>query len=182
LPSDLENIPFPVALTHISGFEAGGADVHGLLKTVEVLFGKIDGGLGEGDVNKLLAYVEDELALVIGNLRTRNGGGVLCSLQAMLAFLATFEGAADSQVELALRIDVVGVKLAGLKNGQVLRVPGEDRIGAEIGGDFESLVLEDGGAGGLESVIVLESEADGLVEGNACGGTLRRRRGWERRG
>ena len=63
--------------------------------------------------------------------------------------------------------------MTGLEDGEELRVPGEDGVGAEIGGGFLGLVLEDGGARGLESVVVLQGEANGFFDGDTRGGKLR---------
>lgn len=180
----LEKLEFDfevIALAHVAGFIALLADVDCFLETVEILFGKIDRGLREDDVDELLGNVEDEGALVVGDLRASDGGLILGGLQAMLAFLAALEGVAEAQVELSLVVDVIGIELARLKDGQELRVPGDDGVGTEIGGGFERLVLQDGGTSGLESVVVLEGEADGFVESDAHGRSLLWCRSRERR-
>ncbi len=178
LEFDLEEVAF----AHIAGFVALFADIDGLLKAFEVLLGEVDRGLGEDDVYELLGDVEDELTFVIGNRRTRDRSLIFGGLKAVLAFFAALEGVADAKIELGLVVDVICGEFAGLKDGEELSVPGEDRVGTEIGGRFERLVLEDGGTSRLESVIVLQGEADGLIERDACGGTLGSRCSWERRG
>jgi hypothetical protein len=162
-----------VAFAHVSGFVAGFADVDGLLEAVEVLLGKIDGGLGEDDADELLGDAKDDQALVIGNLRACDGGLILGRLEAVLALPAALEEIADAQIELGLVVDVIGSELARLEDRQELGVPGKHRIGTEIGGDFLRLVFQDGGASGQEGVIVLKGEADGLFERDTRGGRLR---------
>src|SRR5271163_1679213 len=91
----------------------------------------------------------------------------------MLAFFAALEGVADAGVKLGCIVDVIGCELTGIKEGEKLGVPGEHGVRAKIGGGFHGLELEDGGASGQQSVIVLDGEADGVVKGNAGAGRLR---------
>ncbi len=162
-----------VALAHGPGFIAQLAEVDGLLETVEILLRKIDGGLGENRGDKLLRNVEDELALIIGHRRARCRGQILRGLQAMLAFLANLEGVAQPHVELRLIIDVVVAELTGIEERQELGVPGKDRVGVKICSCFEGLVLQDGRARGLQGVIVLQSQANRLLNGNSHSRGLR---------
>src|SRR5690242_15916670 len=91
----------------------------------------------------------------------------------MLAFLAALKGIANSQVELRGVVYVVGGELARLKDRQKLCVGGKHGIGTKIRGSFEGLVLQDGGASRLESVVVLEGQANSLVQRYAHGRSLR---------
>ena len=104
----------------------------------------------------------------------RGGGGlILGGLQTVLALLAAFEGVAEAEVKLRLVVDIVGAEFAGLEDGQELGVPGEHGIGAEIGGGFLGLVLQDGGARGLQRVVVLQGQANGFLDGDSCRRRLR---------
>jgi hypothetical protein len=101
----------------------------------------------------------------------------------VLALLAAFKRIPKAEVKLRLRVDVVGVELVGLEDGKELRVPGEHGIGTEIGGRLQSLGLKDGRARGLQSVVVLQSQANGFLDRNARrGGLSRGRPGWRRWG
>src|SRR5712692_9136036 len=91
----------------------------------------------------------------------------------MLALLADFKGVAEAHVELRLVVQVVAAKLAGLEDGKKLRVPRKNRVGAKISGGFERLVLQNGRARRLQSVVVLQSEANGFLDGDARRGRLR---------
>jgi len=45
-----------------------------------------------------------------------------------------------------------------------LSVPGEHGIGAKVGGGFHGLVLQDGGAQSEQRVVVLQREAERVIE------------------
>ena len=165
LQLDLEE----VALAHVAGFITRLADVHSPLEAIEILLGKIDGGLREEDSDELLGKIEDELAFIVSHCKTRSGGLVLCGLQAMLALLAELEGVAEAQVKLRLVVKVIGAELTGLENGEELCVPGKNGVRAEIGSRFLGLILQDGGARGLQSMVVLQSQADGFLDGDTRG-------------
>src|SRR5260370_33218047 len=105
----------------------------------------------------------------------------------MLTLLANFEGVADPQVKLSLIVYVIRAELAGLEYGQELSVPRERGIGTQISCGFERLVLQDGGAHGLEGGVMLKGEPDGFLNGDpdrwggSLGGSLGRRWGGGRR-
>ena len=68
-------------------------------------------------------------------------------------------------------------EFTGLKNRQELRVQGEHWIRPQVRGDFQRLVLLNGGARRFQIVVVLERHLDGLIHGDAHGAVrLPRRR------
>ena len=97
-------------------------------------------------------------------------------------------------IELRGFVNVFRGELAGLKNRKELRVQGEHGIGPQVCGDFQSLVLLNGGARRFQIVVVLQRHLNGLVHADAHGAMhlprrsiLRRscgrgilRRGWRR--
>src|SRR5271170_5345527 len=169
LEFDLEQVAF----AHVTGFEAGVADFDGLLKAVVILLGEFDGGLCEQNVDELLRDIEGELALAVGDLRARYGGRIFRGLEAVLTFFAAFEKVANADVELRIVLEVVRREVAGLKNGDELRVPGDNGIGAEVCGDFLGLILKNGGAQGQQRVIVLQGKANRFVKRDARRSSLR---------
>lgn len=165
LQFDFEEIPF----AHIAGLEAGVTDINGLLKTVVVLLGKIKGGLREQNVDELRGEIEGELTLVVRHLSARYGGRVFRGLQTMLALPATFEEIADADVELRLVRQIVRIELARIEERKKLRIPGQDGIGAKIGGNFLRLILKYGRLRGEKGVIVLQGKANCFIEVDALG-------------
>src|SRR5271157_2141663 len=165
LQFDLEQVPF----AHVAGFEAGLTDFDGLLKAVVVLLGEVECGLREQNVDELLGKVEGELALVVSHLSARHGGRVFRGLIAALALPATLEEVTDADVELRLVLQIARVELAGIEEGEKLRIPRQCGIGAEIRCDFLGLILKNGRLRGKQGVIVLQRQPDGLVECEAGG-------------
>ena len=102
-----------VVLAHSSCFVGDFADVHGLLKAVDVLRGQLESRFGELDVEELRSYVERQSALVIGHERARLRGDVFCCLQAVLAFFASFKQIAKSQVGFSIVVQILADGLAG---------------------------------------------------------------------
>ena len=168
LQLDLQKIAF----ADVAGVVAGLADVHGVLKTLAVLQRQIERGFGELHAHELRGYVESEGALVVGDLRFGLCGDVLRGLQAVLALSAAFEQIGDAQIELRGFIDVVRGELVGLKNWNELRVRREHGIGPQVCGNFQRLVLQDGGARRFQIVIVFERHLNGLVHADAHGAVL----------
>jgi len=121
-----------------------------------------------------LGDVVGELALGIIDMGTNDGGLILSSLEAMLALFAAFKEVADTGIELGAGVYVVAAELAGIEDRQELSIEGENRVRAEIGCGFEGLALKDGGAHHLESVVMLESKTNGLLEGDFVSRSLRR--------
>src|SRR5208337_279285 len=158
-----------IALAHVAHAKALVADVHGFLKALQVLLRELKCRLRQQHVHKLLADVVDQLALAVGNERARQGGLVPGGLQAMLALLATLEEVADARVKLRLLIDVIGTELAGLENGQELRVETQRGIGAKVGGNLFRQALLDGRAQGLQRMVMLQRHTDGIVQRNSSG-------------
>lgn len=62
------------------------------------------------------------------------------------------------------------MEIIGIEYRKELGVPGEGAIGTKVSGSFHSLVLQNGGAEREERVVVQESEAQRVVEGDGCGG------------
>src|SRR6266705_3289251 len=79
---------------------------------------------------------------------------------------------------------MVPAKLAGLEDWQELGVPGENGVATKISGCFEGLLLQDGRTRSLQSVVVLQDQANGFLDGDSRSGGLRcDRLGWgDRRG
>lgn len=169
LELDFEQVTF----AHVAGFVACLADVDSLLEAVEILLREIDSGLGEQHGNELLGEVESQLALIIDDRGTSSFCDIPGGLQPMLALLADLEGVAEAEVELRLIVDVITAEFARLEDGEELRIPGQSRVGSEIGGGLERLILQDRRAGGLQGVIVLERQADSFLDGDSRGGKLR---------
>ena len=120
-------------------------------------------------LDELRGHVEGERALVVGDQRFGLRGDVLRGLQAVLAFPAAFEEVRDAQIELHGFVKVVRGEMTGLKNRKELRVRGEDGIGPQVCGDFQSLVLLNGGARRFQIVVVLQRHLNGLVQTDAHG-------------
>ena len=93
----------------------------------------------------------------------------------MLALLAALKGVAEAEVKLRAVADIGGVELREIEEREELRIPGKGRIRPQVGGDFLSLILHDGGASRFERVIVCERELDGLLERDAWDRRLRER-------
>ena len=96
-------------------------------------------------------------------------------LQAVLTFLAAFEGVAEAEIELRAIADIGRIELRKIEEGEKLRIPGKSRVRPQVGGDFLSLILHDGGAGRFERVIVRKRELYGLLERDARSRWLRKR-------
>src|SRR5262249_52692778 len=135
-----------------------------------------ESGFGKKSVDELLGDVEGQLAFGIGKLRTHNRGCVLGGLQAMLTFLAALKKVTDTRVELRVVVQVVCTELIGLENRDELRVPAQHRIGTQIGGDLLRLALQNRRTQGQQRVIMLQRQAQCLVQSNAGRGRRRLRR------
>jgi hypothetical protein len=163
-----------VTFAHISGAAAGFTDVHGFLEAVKILFGELESGFGQNNIDELLSDVELELAFGIGNLRADHGCGVARGRKAVLTFFAAFEEIAGTDVELGGVVQIIVVEVVGLKDGKELGVPSERWVGTKVGGDFLGLVLQDSGTEGEKGVVVLESKAQRVIESDVrrCGRIL----------
>jgi len=168
LEFDLEEIAF----AHVPGLVARTADIDGFLEAVEILPGKIERGLCKQGGDELRRDIEGELAFVVSHLRAGDGRLVFGGLQTMLAFFPAFKRVADAQIKLSIVFQIVRVELAGIEKREELRIPGNGGIGAEVGGGFLGLILQDGRTRGEQSVIVLERETQRFFKRNARGGLL----------
>src|SRR5579859_6785056 len=169
LKLDFEQVPF----AHIAGFEAGLADVDGLLEAVEVLLREVKCGLCQQRTDELLRDVECERSFVVRDGGSRDGGLVPGGLEPVLAFFSDLKEVADTDVELGVVREIVRREIARLEDGKELRVPGQYRVRAKIRGDFLGLILQNRGARRQERVVMLQSEPDGFFERDARGSGLR---------
>ena len=146
-----------IAFADVAGVVAGLADVHRVLKTLHVLQREIERGFRELHADELRRHVEGEGALIVRHQRFGLRGDVLRGLQAVLAFLAALEKVGDARIELRGFVNVFRGEFTGLKNRKELRVQGEHWIRPQVRGDFQRLVLLNGGARRFQIVVVLRA-------------------------
>ena len=102
LQLDLQEIGF----SDVPGLELFLADVHRLLKVLQVLLGKLQRRLRQQPADELLADIEDQGAFRIGDLRTGDGSCIPGGLQPVLTFPAAFEEVAEADVELLYLVQI----------------------------------------------------------------------------
>ena len=122
----------------------------------------------------MLADVEDQLALAVGDLRAHHGGLVLRGLKTVLAFFPALEQVTYARVELSLLVEVVGAELVGLEDGKELGVETQRRIGTQVGRGFFSEALLDGRAQRLQRMVMLQCHTNGVVQGDPSRASLSR--------
>ena len=74
-----------IVLADRAGLVPDLADVHGLLKALQILLGKFESRFGQLHVDEQSGNTEGEAALVVGNQRASLRGDVLRRLQPVLA-------------------------------------------------------------------------------------------------
>src|SRR4029077_5426181 len=132
-----------VALADVACLVAGLADVHRVLKTLQILPGKREGGFGELPADELRSDVEGDTSVFFRHRRARHRRRVFGRLQAVLALSPALEQVADTGVELRRGVDVVGAEFIRVENRQKLRVERERGIGAQVRGNLRRFVLLD---------------------------------------
>ncbi len=160
LQLDLEVIPF----ADVPGFVLRLTDVNRLLEALQVLERKTEGRFSQQDGDKLLADIEGQSALGVGNLGASDGGLVLGRLQAMLAFAPTLKEISQPGIELLNFSHIVGVEVGRSKNRQELGIEIEGGVGTQIRGNLLRLVLKNQRASGLEGVIMSQCQINRLIK------------------
>ncbi len=118
----------------IAGVEAGLAEADGLAVVVEVLLGDSEGLLGDEQIGKRLANVEDELTLLVTKLALGDIGGRGGDVETPATLLAALEEPGD------VGGVVVGVAVGvDLGEGDALSVEGQGGVLAETSGDLRCL-------------------------------------------
>ena len=158
-----------VVFADIARFVSRFADVDRVLEALQVFLGQCERRFRQLNADELRGGLEGDRALVIGHLRARDRGLVLRRLEAVLALPSALEEIAETEVKLGRVIEVAGVELAGLKDRKKLRVAQQHRVRPQVRGNLLGLALLDRGARGLQRVVVLEGQLNGLIEGDSHG-------------
>src|SRR5208337_4829978 len=155
-----------VVLADRSGVLAFFADLDRFLVAVEEALGELQIRLCQQGCNEELGSVGKDRALRIRDLRLGHGGRRLGGSKPVLAFLSALEEIADTGVELRILVPVVRVgEQVGLKQGNILRIHREDRVGAQVRGNLLGLVLQNQYLARLQRRVVALCQIERLLEG-----------------
>ena len=138
-------------------------DGYGPLKAVKVLPGEVERRFGQQNVDELLSDIEGQGALVVDNLRARHRRLVPGSTDPRGAFMTSLPGEGRTQVEFSDVIQRGGVE-ATRRNRNVQIVVSKNWVGPDGGRDLLGLALLYLRLGGLQSVIVGQSQPNRLIE------------------
>jgi hypothetical protein len=166
----LEQLEFDlkvVAFTDVSGFELRFADVDRLLKPFQILERKLERRFRQQYADELLANVERQRALGIGDLSARDCGRIAGCLQSPLALVTALEEVRDPDIELLSLIQILAREVLWAKEWDELSIHPERWIGTQIRSDLLRLILKDLGSSCLEGVVVSQGQVDGLIESDA---------------
>jgi hypothetical protein len=100
-----------IALADGARLELGRANIDGFLEALQILQRELKRRLGQQNADKLLAHVEGQGALGVGDLGASDGRLILGSLQAPLPLAAAFEQVTDANVELLILVQVLARKV-----------------------------------------------------------------------
>ncbi len=161
-----------IVLADVTRLVARFGNVHGVLKTLQILVRQLQSRFGKLNIDELRSNIESKTALVVGDLGPAHRRHVLGRLQAVLPLLAALEQIADAEVKLRGVVEVIAAEIAGLEDRQELRVTEEHRVRTQVGRCFFGLVLLNHGAGSHQIVVVLERHLNGVVKRDDCAARL----------
>ena len=139
-----------VAFTDVSRLELRLADIDRLLKAFQVFERELKSRFRQQNADELLADVEGQRALGVGNLGARNGRLIAGSLQPPLPLVTAFEEIADPDIELLGFVQILPGKVLRTEKWNELRIRPQRRIGAQVRGNLLGLILKNQGSRGLE--------------------------------
>ena len=139
-------------------------EVNRLLIAFQIFLGQFQRRLGELHVDEQGGDLEGQGAFVVRHQVRGHGRLVLGGLKAVLAFFAALDQVAEAQIGLRQIVEIGTRIVAWRKQRQVIPIGEDCGVGAQIGGHFLRLALLDGGASRQQAVVVLERQANGIVQ------------------
>src|SRR5208282_3189644 len=114
--------------------------------------------------DELLAYVESQRSLGVGDLGASNGRLIASGLQAPLPLVTTLEQVADPNIELLSLVQIVPGKILRTKKRDELAISPESRIGPQVRRNLLRLILQNQSSRSSKEMVVRQRQIDGLIK------------------
>ncbi len=107
------------------------SDIDSFLEALQILQRELKSGFRQQNADKLLAHIEGQGALGVGDLGASDGRLILGGLQAPLPLAATFEQVADPKSNCCSLVQIFTGKILRTEKWDELSIRPKSRIGAQ---------------------------------------------------